>query len=217
MSTTQTFTHQLSRQRLRRYSLYGVACATLVLAIALDTRVVRMGSSEDVQQQVFSPDSYGSKTFPLVRQAVESRAVDAVTLATALKASQQAAVKQYGVGAPLPVFSVKLNARVEPGQGGLFPLRVEGMPEGIRVRLQTGPAITGTELRDASGTIQFGDFKNQIEYQNAGSAINRAMKAALLDKLDRATLAGKTVQVTGVFRLLNPDSWLVTPVSLEVK
>jgi len=83
--------------------------------------------------------------------------------------------------------------------------------------LQTGPAITGTDLRDASGKIQFGDFTNQIEYQNAGAAINRAMKVAVLEKLDRDALPGKTVQVVGVFRLLSPTNWLITPVRVEVQ
>lgn len=87
----------------------------------------------------------------------------------------------------------------------------------MKARLQTGPVLTGTELRDVTGKIQFGDFTNQIEYQNAGSAINQALKASLLDKLDRTALSGKLVEGVGVFRLLTPNNWLVTPVSLEVK
>ena len=42
--------------------------------------------------------------------------------------------------------------------------------------MQTGPAINGTDLRDAPGEIKFGQFTNQIEYQNAGAALNNAMK-----------------------------------------
>ena len=64
-------------------------------------------------------------------------------------------------------------------------MAVEGMPPEIKVRVQTGPAINGTDLRDAPGDIDFGAFKNQIEYQDAGSGINRAMKKAVLDGIDR--------------------------------
>ena len=53
-----------------------------------------------------------------------------------------------------------------------------------KIRVQTGPAINGTDLRDATGEVKFGDFKNQIEYQNAGSAINNAMKEAVLAGID---------------------------------
>lgn len=217
MSDVSMLAQQLSRKRTRRYTLIGVVVVAVIAAMALDTKVVKIGSAQDAQEQGFSPDSYGQKTFPGIRQDVEARAVDAKTLAEALKANQQEAVQKYGVGSPLPVIPVKLEAVVQPGQMGIFPLKVEGLPEGSQVRLQTGPAITGTDLRDASGKIQFGDFTNQIEYQNAGSAINRAMKAAVLDKLDRDALPGKTVQVVGVFRLLTPTNWMVTPVSLEVK
>jgi len=217
MSDVSMLAQQLSRKRIRRYSIIGVVVVAVIAAMALDTKVVKIGSEQDVQEQGFSPDSFGEKTFPGIQQDVEARAVDAKTLADALKANQQEAVQKYGVGSPLPVIPVKLEGVVQPGQMGIFPLQVAGLPEGNVIRLQTGPAITGTDLRDASGKIQFGDFTNQIEYQNAGSAINRAMKAKVLDKLDRDTLPGKTVQVVGVFRLLTPNNWMVTPVSLEVK
>lgn len=217
MSDVSILAQQLARQRTRRYWLTGAVAVAVIAAIALDTKVVKKGAVEDVQTQRFSADSYGQKTFPGIQQDVTTRAVDASTLAAALQENQQAAVAKYGVGAPLPVIPVKLEGVVQPGQMGIFPLQVAGLPAGIQVRVQTGPAITGTDLRDASGHIQFGDFTNQIEYQNAGSAINRAMKGAVLDKLDREALPGKTVQVVGVFRLLNPAMWMVTPVSLEVK
>ncbi len=217
MSDVANLTQQIARKRLQRYTLMGVLVVAVIAAMALDTKVVKIGSADDVQEQGFSPDSYGQKTFPGIQQDVATRAVEAKTLADALQANQADAVKQYGVGSPLPVLPVKLEGVVQAGQMGIFPLKVEGLPDSTKVRLQTGPAITGTDLRDANGKIQFGDFTNQIEYQNAGSAINRAMKSAVLDKLDRDALPGKTVQVIGVFRLLSANNWMVTPVSVEVK
>ncbi|MDL4914500.1 MAG: DUF2291 domain-containing protein [Enterobacterales bacterium endosymbiont of Blomia tropicalis] len=217
MSDVSTLTRQISRRRLRRYTFIGIAVIAVIGAMALDTKVVKIGSANDVQEQAFSPDTYGNKNFPDIQKDVISRAVDAKTLAEAVLANQQEAAKKYGVGAPLPVLPVKLEGVVEQGQMGIYTLKVANMPQEIQVRMQTGPAITGTDLRDATGKIQFGDFTNQIEYQNAGSAINRAMKKAVLDKVDRDALPGKTVQVVGVFRLLNPKNWMVTPVSLEVK
>ena len=83
--------------------------------------------------------------------------------------------------------------------------------------MQTGPAINGTELRDAPGTIEFGQFTNQIEYQNAGAALNDEMKKQVLAGVNTANLNGKTITVTGAFRLINPKSWLVTPVRMSVE
>ena len=102
-------------------------------------------------------------------------------------------------------------------RAGVYPLEVEGLPEDLTVRVQTGPAINGTDLRDAPGDIAFGDFTNQIEYQDAGSGINRAMAAEVLEPVDTANLTGQQVTVTGVFRLINPRNWLITPVAMEVQ
>ncbi len=115
------------------------------------------------------------------------------------------------------VMPVTLTGRVGDGASGIFGLTVDGLPEGLTIRVQTGPAINGTELRDISGDIAFGAFKNQIEYQDAGAGINRAMAADQLGDLDRDTLSGKTVQVTGAFTMINPKSWLITPVAIEVQ
>lgn len=204
--------------RTRKRAIIVVLVTLVVLAtIALDTKVVKIGSAENVTEQGFSAETYGPHTFPEIKKSVESRAVEAAALYKALKVDQQAATEKYGVGSPMPVFSVSLNAVAGDSKSGIYDLKVQGLPEEVRVRMQTGPAINGTDLRDASGTIQFGDFKNQIEYQNAGSSINRAMKASVLDPLKGQNLEGKTVNVVGVFRLLTPTSWLITPVSLEVK
>ena len=43
------------------------------------------------------------------------------------------------------------------------------------------------------------------------------MKKAILDGLDTAALTGKTVDVVGAFRLINPKNWMITPVRIDVK
>ena len=85
------------------------------------------------------------------------------------------------------------------------------------MRVQTGPALNGTDVRDATGTIAFGQFTNQIDYQNAGAALNDEVKKQVLAKIDTAHLTGKTISVIGVFQLVVPNSWLITPVRLDVK
>jgi len=194
-----------------------VAVAVLGV-IALDTKVVVTGSAEDTRQQAFSADRFALANYPRIRDMVIKRAPAAVQLAKEILADKKAAIKAYGtagvVGAVMPV---KLTGVVGEGRSGIFNLTVDGMPKGIRIRVQTGPAINGTELRDMPGDIDFGGFKNQIEYQDAGSGLNRAMSAATLKDLDRDSLPGKTIDVTGVFKLINPKNWLITPVQLEVK
>ncbi|AAL53673.1 hypothetical protein BMEII0431 [Brucella melitensis bv. 1 str. 16M] len=121
------------------------------------------------------------------------------------------------MGSVNPVIPVKFTGTVEERKANYNVVKVDGMPEGMVIRVQTGPAVNGTELRDATGEIQFGQFKNQIEYQNAGAALNNEMKKQVLQGVDVENLNGKTVSVVGVFKVVNPKNWLVTPVELEVK
>lgn len=198
--------------------IMALVAMAVVGAIALDTKVVVTGSSEDTRQKAFNPDRFGLANFPRIRDLVIKRAPAAAQLAKEIKADKKAAIKAYGtagvIGAVMPV---KLTGVVGKGRSGIFYLTVDGMPKGIRIRVQTGPAINGTELRDIPGDIDFGGFKNQIEYQDVGSALNRAMSAATLKDLDRDSLPGKTITVIGVFKLINPKNWLITPVQLKVK
>ncbi len=206
-----------SRAGLRNILIAGIS-VVLVIFMAMDTKVVVMGSAEDVQAEKFSPKAFGDAEFPIVRAFIEERAADALALVAALDEDKSAAVGLYGTpGSIGPFMSVKFSGVVGEGKRGLYKVDVAGMPESITVRVQTGPAINGTELRDATGNIEFGQFTNQIEYQDAGSAINNAMKEAVLSPIDTDELTGKTILVVGAFTLINPKSWLVTPVRLEVQ
>jgi len=203
----------------RRGLTIAIGLGIVVLAaIALDTKVVGIGSDADVRKEAFSPDQFGDKEFPRIQTFVVEHAVDAATLGPAVLADKKAAAAQYGTasstGAILPV---RLTGTAGEARSGVYDLKVEGVPEDIHVRVQMGPAINGTDLRDATGDIAFGSFKNQIEYQDAGSGINRAMKKAVLDEIDTASLSGKTMEIFGAFRLINPKNWLITPVKVTVK
>jgi predicted lipoprotein len=219
-----------SAPRPRAKSRIGVIVLTgavlaLLIAMALDTKVVKIGSAADIAPNTFSPAAFGAAEFPKVKGAIEARAVDAVTLAAAVAKDKDAAAKQYGVEpaksgvatANGAVISVKFTGVVGKGDSGVYDVAVEGVPSGMTIRMQTGPAIYGTDLRDATGTISFGQFVNQIDYQNAGSALNKETKKQVLAKVDTAKLSGKTVSVIGAFKLLTADNWLITPVRLDVQ
>lgn len=203
------------RPHANRGPLIAAGLAILVLgAMALDTTVVRIGSDQDVRAAKFSPEAFGAEAFPKVQANLTTRAVDAVALAAAIAADPKAAEAKYSVGG---VYPIKFEGVVGEGKSGIYYVDVAGLSAPLRLRVQTGPAINGTELRDATGEISFSQFTNQIEYQDAGSALNKELKKLVLDGIDNATLTGKTVAVVGAFKLVNPKNWLITPVSLEVK
>ena len=208
-----------SSQPARSYRWIGIAAAVvLVGAMAFDTKIVQIGSEADVQVQKFSPEAFGTEQFPLIKQSVETRAVDAVELAKAVAADKKAASEKYGVKTSTgPVIPVKFTGVIGERKANYNVVAVEGLPADLTLRVQTGPALNGTDLRDATGQIEFGQFKNQIEYQDAGSAINNEVKKVVLGGIDPAALSGKTVSVIGVFKLVNPKGWIVTPVRFDVQ
>lgn len=218
MSAVALSTNKRSRRGVRA-AVAGVLLVILIVAMALSTKVVKIGSAADAQVKTFDPAAYGTTQFPKTQAAIESRAVRADTLAAAIAKDQDAAGKQYGVagGGVGPEMSVKFTGVAGKEDSGIYTVKVPNVPDAVTIRVQTGPAINGTDLRDATGTISFEQFTNQIDYQNAGYAINTAMKKAVLSKLDTSKLTGKTISVVGVFQLINPNGWLVTPVKLEVK
>lgn len=196
----------------------AVAAIVVIGTIALDTKVVRIGSESDVRQQAFSPETFGAEQFPKIQTDVEKRAVAASDLATAIAADKKAAGEKYGVATSTgSVIPVTLTGTFGARKSNTNEMKIDGLPPETVVRVQTGPAVNGTDLRDATGAIEFGQFTNQIQYQDAGSAINNQMKKAVLEGLDPDQLDGKTATVVGVFKLINPKNWLVTPVKVDVK
>ena len=218
MSTVAPTINRRSKRGVRA-AIAVVLAVILIVAMALSTKAVKIGSASDAQVKVFDPAVYGEAQFPKTQSAIEAKAVSADTLAAAIAKDQDAAGKQYGVagGGIGPEISVKFDGVAGSEDAGIYTVKVPNVPDSVVIRVQTGPAINGTDLRDASGTISFEQFTNQIDYQNAGYAINTAMKKAVLSKVDTAKLTGKTISVVGVFQLINPNGWLVTPVKLDVK
>ncbi|MDR5815928.1 MULTISPECIES: DUF2291 domain-containing protein [unclassified Caballeronia] len=208
-----------SSSRGLRIAIEVIVVLVVLVAMAMSTKVVKIGSGPDATSKEFEPAAYGAKQFPKTQAAISKRAVDAATLAAAIAKDQDAAGKQYGIagGGIGPEMSVKFTGVAGNDDSGIYDVKVPGLPDTLKIRVQTGPAINGTDLRDATGDISFGQFTNQIDYQNAGYAINAEMKKQVLSKVDTAKLSGKTIEVTGVFQLVNPNGWLVTPVKLDVK
>jgi predicted lipoprotein len=218
MSTTvATDPRRPAKPRFRAVWAAAVVVVLLV-AMGLSTKIVSIKSQVAAQPGAFDPAAYGAAEFPKIQSQIESRAVDAATLAAAIAKDATAAGTKYGVPGEIgPEFAVKFTGVAEKAMFGVYTINVPGVSPAVTVRVQTGPAINGTDVRDATGTINFGQFTNQIDYQNAGSALNNEIKSQVLAKVDTAKLTGKTVSVVGAFQLVVPNSWLITPVKLQVQ
>lgn len=69
------------------------------------------------------------------------------------------------------------------------------------VRVAIGPAIRGTAIRDSLDFVNFNEFKNQIEWAQYGKSFNTHVNGALLEKLPREGLTGRSIKATGAYPL----------------
>jgi predicted lipoprotein len=99
-------------------------------------------------------------------------------------------------------------------KGDLLVLEVEGVV--TPVFLQVGPALNGTALRDVTGLVKFTDFENQLAYQDIGTKLNDKVRDTVLSGIDKTTLTGKQIEITGAFSLFNPKQYMIVPISIKV-
>jgi predicted lipoprotein len=106
---------------------------------------------------------------------------------------------------------------------GTLGLEVDGYEGPITVRAYIGSRIPSDEssIRDGTGFVEFGDFRDQTEYGKVASEINKRVVAEL-DGLDAASLVGQPVTLTGAFTLrtfnqpaVDVSEIVLVPVSIE--
>src|SRR5699024_11089286 len=107
-------------------------------------------------EEQFDAETFGAEHFSEVQEDVVSSAVPASELADAINADQQAAVSDYAnPSRGGPVYTVTFSGPVSGGYAGRYTIEVEDVPDDLTVRVQTGPAINGNELRDVTGTMPY--------------------------------------------------------------
>ena len=100
---------------------------------------------------------------------------------------------------------------------GIASVEVE-VPGGIdRVRLQIGPVLQGTSIRDALPSVSFDQFVNQIQFADVANALNARVEREQLASLEREALRGGRVRFVGMITLGEDSPLTVTPVRLETE
>ena len=229
----QTFKHHL------RILVIGLALVTLMLVAAgcssimtirpLEAPTPASGEAGATQgssfrtSKGFDPVVYvdglwDSKILP--KATTES--VDLIELLGEIAKDKDAASQKYGHKESGPYnFAVKAEVVIESvdttSRAGTVLLKPIGYAGPTEVKMQIGPVMRGTAIRDGSGHIPFNQFVNQIEYADVGEALNQRVLDTVLKGLDFNALHGKTLVVYGFFTLDNPAKILITPVKIDVK
>jgi predicted lipoprotein len=211
----------LSAPRRRLFVKLAGALVALVVVIAAitSTKVLSIGEAAEASQAgAFEPADYAASHFDKdIVPAITDNAVDLPTLLGDLAGGADEADYGHSAGTSSAYsFPVTFTGVAGTPNGSILPVTVEGIPEGTVVQLQIGPAINGTAIRDATGTVDFNDFTNQLEFQQVATEFNTLVKEQVLADVDPATIAGQTLTVTGAFTRVNPALVSVVPVSLEI-
>jgi predicted lipoprotein len=199
--------------------LFIAAVVLVVVAAALSTKVVSVSAAEAVGKGGFDPAAYAEERFDSdVASKIRESAVDLATLNAELTSGTDPSKFGKSAGSSSAYsFPVKFGATAGTPVGSILPVTVENIPDNVKVQVQMGPAINGTALRDAPGSIQFNDFTNQLEFQKIATELNNQARERVLSKIDSTSLVGKKVSIVGAFTRVNPGLISVVPVSFEVQ
>lgn len=199
--------------------LFGVgAVVVLVVAMALDTTYLDAEGAGAVAAPTFSPTAFAEEEFPRVAGDIRDAAVPLPELAEALEDDTASAGEQFGLdlGAGRFVFSVEASGSVASVDDEYIELAVPELPDAL-VRIPLGRALSGTPVRDATGTISFGDFPDQTAYQSVAAEFTRLMRETVLGPLEMSALAGEDLLLRGAYISGGPpDAFLIQPVEIEV-
>ena len=160
--------------------------------------------------------------------AFKEECVDINMLFDALKTDREKAVSDYGLtktqGAASFAFKVKGEAVVmeydDSSRNGLLIIDLTPADGTKDTALQVGPVIKKTALRDSVDFIKFSEVGNQLQFASLADELNNKMKKVVVEPLDLANIAGKTIYFYAAFKLEQSDTVddiVLTPAVLELK
>ncbi len=209
----------------------GAALAAMFVAAATlpGCKIVRTPTAEEkaaaAAKTAFNPAAkvdaiWQSQAVP----SIEKRAADLKDVLAAIAANADEAGAKFGhrdrEGSTPWTFVTKFEGKIvaadTQSRSAVLDVDIDGDGK-ADAKVQIGPALRGTALRDSLDFVNFNEFKNQIEWAQFGKAFNQKVNDTLLQSLPRDNLTGKTVKVAGAFPLpASGQQPLVTPATISI-
>ncbi|MBX5214031.1 DUF2291 domain-containing protein [Rhizobium sp. NLR10a] len=207
----------------------GALLAAVVAAALPGCKIIKTPTAEEkaaaAAKTAFDPNAKVEAIWqPQVVPYFEKRAGELKDVMQLVATSPDAAGEKYGnprkqSSSPW-TYAVKITGKVVAADTAsrAATLDVDADGDGkADAKVQIGPALRGTALRDTLDFVNFNEFKNQIEWAQFGKAFNEKANTAVLSAVPRDGLTGKTVTVIGAFPLPKSGELpLVTPSELTV-
>lgn len=219
-SAAQRVPHAGRRRRFSTKTLVGlIVVVAVAVAMIADTKFLSQDEVAKVNPPAFNAETYAKQAFPEVTEELKKQAVDITELAPAVEDDVEAAGTEYGqdLGSGSFAVPVKATGTAAEVDDDFILLEVVGVPAGTAVRVPLGAAITGTPVRDATGTIKFGDFAGQTDYQSVANQFKLRIQQDVIAQLDPVSVKGKQVTVYGAWATGGPPkSFIIQPVEIQV-
>jgi len=211
----------------RRRSARWAVCAVLFAGAATlsGCKVVTLDQDQAIRAKRslnFKAADYVAKIWDTqALPAFRARAAPAKTLFPAIDANADEAGarlgRRAGEGAPwtFVVSGEGVVTTVDSGSRRRTIAVTLGDGVSRSVKLQAGPVVVGTSLRDALPFIAFDDFTDQLAYADVGRALTNTALSRLAPTLN-SLKPGDEVRFVGAFDLAAADQpLLVTPVLID--
>lgn len=197
-----------------------VGCAVgvgLLVAMVADTTFLDPTEAAAVNPAAFSAEAYVAEVYPEIVSLIRENPTDLAVLVPAYEADPVAAGAEYGtdLGSGKFAYAVSATGTVASVDADFIILTVPGL-DGADVRIPLGAALSGTPLRDATGTIVFSDFVDQTQFQSVANQLKITTQNEVLASIDPASLQGGEITVVGAWQTGGPPgTYLIQPVSIE--
>ncbi len=179
--------------------------------------------SEKFDRVAFVDSIWDSKLLPAVQEDSIDLAVVLDAIGENLEKSAEFAkisvsgAYNYRVRGTGTVESVDVSSK-----NGVATIQLDHYDGNIQVFLNIGPKISGESIRDGSGFIEFGDFKDQTEYGQVSKEINKRVGDTVFNQFNWPEMVGKKISFGGMFTILttnqtkiNLDTVTISPVYVE--
>ncbi|CAN7618521.1 DUF2291 family protein [Pararhizobium sp. LjRoot255] len=208
-----------------------VTAAAISLAIVLalpGCKIIKTPTAEEAAEAAsggFNPDRQVAEVWEAkVIPFLETRAGTFQEVSALSKSDLDAAAAKYGHkekdGTAPWTFAAKVSGTIVKAEtksrAAYLDTDVDGDGK-ADVRVQIGPVIKGTAIRDSLDFVNFNEFKNQIQWAEFGKAFNIHVNGLTLEKLPREGLEGKNVEALGAYPLpSNGQPALLTPATITI-
>ncbi|AZO95819.1 DUF2291 domain-containing protein [Halocella sp. SP3-1] len=153
---------------------------------------------------------------------INKEAIDVNLVIKEIDKNLDAAGEKYGIkeaaGKPWK-FIVKGKGKIlsvnTESRNGTIDVDIEPYDGKKDLKIQIGPVIRGSSIRDSLNYISFNNFGNQIEYAKFSTEINNKINKEFLQNINFEELEGSVIDFQGIF-VVQSSEIVLTPVKIEV-